>query len=289
MRKPRVYGPKNHQSLTIYKTAAFVLILFSIYQIYNPRKTNHHHTASSLPDIQIFDLRSNASLPVHLDEIDPTTELVSRGFQYLDTAHRLGRIHMGSWIYIVDSTLTTTTTMASSSSSNPRILLLKRGLQLVTCPGMWGLVGEHTNRDEPQIETVRRAIMEELGPRVLEHVTTHGRIRNVTALPLYYERHYGEANGGRIDRQVTYVWLVEMNLGARKISRDGNYESTIDQIIEEDGFFEFDSEVAETKWLPIDELEQWVKEDTDDKKFFCHETIISLTNLGLERLKVMSL
>jgi len=46
--------------------------------------------------------------------------------------------------------------------------------------------------------------------------------------------------------------------------------------------------VAETKWLPIYKLEQWVKEDADEKKFFCHETIISLMNLGLERLKVLS-
>jgi len=275
-----MHGLKIHRPIIMSKAVASTLILLCIYLIYNQRQTNHR--VASLPDIQIFDFRSNSSLPAHLDEIDPSVELVSRGFRYLDNAHRLGRIHMGSWIYIVDSTLAT-----ASSVSNPRILLLKRGPQLVTCPGMWSMVGEHTNRDEQPIETVRRAILEELGPQVLEHVITHGRIRNMTALPIYYERDYGAANEGRIDRQATYIWLVEMNLSAMMESRDNNYQ-TIAQIIDDDGFFQFDSEVAETKWLPINELEQWVKEDADEKKFFCHETIISLMNLGLERLKVLS-
>jgi len=202
-----MHGLKIHRPIIMYKAVASTLILLCIYLLYNQRQTNNR--AASLPDIQIFDFRSNASLPAHLDQIDPSVELVPRGFRYLDNTHRLGLIHMGNWIHIVDSTLAT-----ASSVSNPRILVLKRGPQLVTCPGTWSLVGEHANRDEQPIETVRRAILEELGPQVLEHVITHGRIRNMTALPIYYERDYGDANEGRIDSQVTYIWLVEMNLGA---------------------------------------------------------------------------
>lgn len=265
-----------NRSIIKYTALASILAL-SYYQL------QPGHQIFPLPDVQIFDLRWNATPPIHMDAINPATELVSRDFQSLDTAHRLGLIHMGNWIYIVDSTLT------PSTRSNPRILLLKRGPQLVTCPGMWGLVGEHAYRDERPIKTVRRAILEELGPRVLDHVTTHGNIRNLTALPVYYERDYGNGNGGRIDRQVTYIWLVEMNLSAVGESQDRDSHSIIDQItnVGDNFFFQFDSEVAETKWLPIHELERWVKEDTDSRKFFCHETMISLMILGLERLKIM--
>eukprot|EP01083_Nonionella_stella_P296065 1005889_1 len=251
----RLKGKRTPQILL-----AFTIISFFIWNHWNTSIIKSSNEMEN--DIQVFELRSGKAHPSHLDQINPLTDLKSIGFQGLDSAHRDGMIHLGAWIHVIDSSL----------SHDPRLLLLKRGEDLVTCPNSWGLVGEHAYRDEPPIETVRRALLEELGSQCLHHVDAHGSIRNLTEFPVYYERDYGANNGNRIDRQITYIWLVEMNLDSHQ---------------EADKMLELDHEVADHMWMSLDEYEQWVESDTSLKDF-CHETITSLIRLGIERLKILT-
>jgi hypothetical protein len=175
-------------------------------------------------------------------------------------------IHCGAWIHVIDSSL---------SDDTAKILSLKRGEKLVTCPSSWGLLGEHTYRDEPAIETVRRAVLEELGSTYLDHLDAHGSIRNLTEYPVYYERDYGATNANRIDRQVTCLWLVEMNF-----HKPGSRREQADELLQ------LDDEVAGHSWLKLDEFEIRVKSDIELKSF-CHDTILTLLMFGIERIKML--
>jgi len=222
-------------------------------------------------DMEIFELaRRPSSYPAHLDPINPLIELKTSGFENIDTTHVNGLIHAGTWIHVVDSSL---------KGDDPKLLLVKRGENLVTCPGTWSLIGEHAFRNEKPLNTARRGIKEEVGQRALDYVDKYGSIRNMTDIPVYYERDYGVSNGGRVDRQITYLWLVEMNLG--KIKTGGKAE-------ELDVLLDLDDEVADHKWISLSEFEDWVSRDKkSSSKAFCHDTIISLISLGIDRLKAM--
>ncbi len=221
-------------------------------------------------DIQYFHFADEKPRYDHLDLIDPSKSLKAGGYKSIDSTHREGLIHIGSWIAITDTSL---------NSDNPQILLLKRGEELVTCPNTWGLVGEHSFRNEEPIETVKRGIKEELGESFSELVNEYGHIQNMTAAPVYYERDYGSELENRIDRQVTYLWLVEMNM-----EHDGD-----DMITSPDGYLTLDEEVADHMWITLSDLERWVNEDmmNEEPVKFCHHTIVSLARLVIDRLKLM--
>ena len=110
----------------------------------------------------------------------------------------------------------------------------------------------------------------------------------MTEHPLYYIRHYGPRNDNRIDRQLTYLWLVQFH----------NMYQDIDMILDE--------EVANYKWISVDEVGTWLAEDRrrqnnntismedaylssikgerddgPDTGDFCHKTIMSLYEAGL--------
>ena len=198
-------------------------------------KNNHN-------DVQVFEWKDDNFEPKHLDLIDTDLRMESRSFADLDLAHRQHLIHKGAWIAV---------------SWRGKILVVKRGPRLITCPNSWGIVGEHTSWDETPTETVVRAIFEEIGLgkdaiRVVNFLTEH---------PVYYERSYPN-NDNRMDKQVTYLWLVELNAV-------------------KDTSFHFDSEVSETRWVSKTELQDWVHTNPND---FCHQTIQSLLQLVLDRL-----
>jgi len=245
---------------------AFTIIFFFL--ILNALLVNNISTTKQ-SDIQVFKLQRSKTYPKHLDPIDPSIDLKSIGFQSIDYTHRKGMIHVGSWIHIVDSRL----------SDNPRILLLKRGKDLVTCPSTWGLIGEHAYRDESPLETARRGLKEELGSRFLDHIDNHGSIKNMTEFPVYYERNYGADNGGRIDRQATYLWLVEMNLERK--------DRAVEQTFAANDLLELDGEVAKHMWIQLFNFEQRLASPTPEFDF-CHDTIVSLLRLGLDRLKILA-
>ncbi len=221
-------------------------------------------------DVENFQLESGVKIPLHLDLINPLTDVKSIGFENLDTTHKKGRIHKGAALFLFDSTL---------PDSNARILLLKRGKDMLTCPSTWSVIGEHTFRDENPIETAKRGVLEELGSAFFDHMNDRGQIRNLTEYPVYYERDYGPSNGNRIDRQITYLWLVEMNLSSN--------DQTSRQ--EADALLQLDHEVADHSWKPLDQFEQWLmNDDAVAPKDFCHPTIVSLLRLGIERVKLLS-
>ena len=208
-------------------------------------------------DIQIFDYASDGGditeQPPHLTPIDPIISLQSMGFTTLDKAHREGLVHAGNFVYVVDK--------------DDKLLLMRRGPDLVTCPLAWSMVGEHAYRDESKKETLMRGIEEELGGKTLKSLVDEGSYTELSDLPLFYFRDYGPELDGRIDRQVTYIWLVELGLSAEEL---------------ENGILQLDEEVYEHKWMSLDEAEKWVNDDMAVVKeggnldTFYHDTMGSL-------------
>ena len=254
----------RHSSGRMVSTHMFALAIMMVFMLSAFFTKNFNEDKN---DIQVFQLQSKVKMhPSHLDLINPDTEMKSTGFQGLDSAHRSGMFHSGAWIHVIDTSL---------ADDVAKILLLKRGEKLVTCPNMWGLVGEHTYRDERSTETVRRAIFEELGDVYLHHLDAHGSMRNLTEYPVYYERDYGKPNGNRIDRQVTWVWLVEMNFNTTGSGRQ-----------QAENLLQLDEEVADHAWLKLADFESRVKSDVE-LNYFCHDTILSLLSMGIERIKML--
>ena len=202
-------------------------------------------------------------------------------YRTLNDAHLEGLVHTGVWIHV-----TATTTNADS---NVQVLLLKRGPQLVTCPNMWGLVGEHTNGNETPRETVQRALMEELwSDESHDNIAAlvHSRVafvRPITPRPVYYVRDYGPGHENRVDRQITYLYEVRMR-------------HTRDQVI-----LRLDDEVADHQWISLKSYREWMQRDVaaattstssgtslqKDEYYaqdFCHSTILRLGLFSLERL-----
>lgn len=234
-------------------------------------------------DILYFEATNPRKQFHHLDYINLSKDVAPRGYITIDKAHRQGEIHHGSFMYIIDTTIAS----YSKTGEYPKILLIKRSNDLVTCPNTWSLAGEHAFRNEAPIETASRGIEEELGTRALEYIVKFGRISNLTEFPVYYERDYGISNGGRVDRQITYLWLVEMNYTSSIL------DPTIDEGKSElDDLLELDDEAADHKWISLNIFYNLLMKQNDfdsarltaAKYSLCHETIVSLTIRGMERL-----
>lgn len=130
-------------------------------------------------------------------------------------------------------------------------------MALKTCPGFWGFLGEHTHPDETPQQMAERALMEEVG---LD--SSHIQLStNMTHGPVMYYRKYPD---GRIDDQLTWLWLVAL--------KGKGTETPL----------KFDDEVAESKWMGIGEAQRWVKQTPSD---FCHETVSTLIKRGLAFLE----
>ncbi len=253
--------------------------------------------------------------PPHLTPIDPST-LVYKGASPIDKVHLNGYLHTGHVLFIMDA--------------SRRVLFLQRSANVVTCPNTWSALGEHTSIDDGSPwETVIRGIEEELGFRSFGHDTkefpmvwtadlhpshitssikTRGAnpllpiritIRNVTEYPVYYIRHYGARNEYRVDRQLTYLWLVYFPKKEELIS------------------WKLDEEVADSKWVSLEDVASWlsnddanvvargrssgnshvgsdqanegnsgptVVDDGPDQGDFCHDTIRSLYEVALAKM-----
>lgn len=206
-------------------------------------------------DQKVYDLVSDENDFQFLDEIDPDTSLQSKGYYLtIDQAHRQGKFHMGAWIHLTDS-------------SGDKVLLLKRGPNLVTCPNSWGLIGEHTQRDETPLETVQRALVEEVWGGSNATYEDIRWIQNLTEFPVYYYRDYGD----RVDRQLTYVYDVRMKEPAKDI------------------FLKLDDEVADYQWISLDDYKKWMVDDAaQGHKYFCHTSITELSLLALKQLMLLN-
>ena len=102
----------------------------------------------------------------------PDEDLTSRGVvRPIEEAHGSGQLHKGVWIAVLRGVskkkfaavkAKAKAKANASSSSAARVLLLRRGASLKTCPGAWGLVGEHLEPGESWGHAVGRALEEEL-------------------------------------------------------------------------------------------------------------------------------
>jgi len=68
--------------------------------------------------------------------------------------------------------------------------------------------------EESFVMNVRRAIFEEVGPKVWGEVNL---AQNLTHSPVYYRHEYGPKLGNRVDRQLTSLWLVSVEPTAERI------------------------------------------------------------------------
>jgi len=220
--------------------------------VYEPKEANE-------PLLPFYTLPEGEKEPIFLSPVDPSTLLpasVPPNTDYITTdqhtsisiqsAHSNGIIHIGAWLYVVDA--------------DGYLLFLKRGPTLVTCPNAWSLVGEHQcaedlKSEDPVSAMTRRAVLEELGN------DAELNIHNITKLsehPLYFRREYGEKKGNRFDRQLTYLMLVYLKRPRMDIK------------------FEFDDEVANARWVKIEDARKWV-----DEHDLCHSFMHALFEIGI--------
>lgn len=231
----------------------------------------------------------------HLTPINPST-LIPRGSYPIDAAHRNGYLHTGHCLFIMDE--------------SGLLLFLKRASDVVTCPSTWSILGEHSIANELAHDTVVRGMEEELGLKkqvsslgtndpsisadfqTMSNNSIHVAIQNITQYPLYYIRHYGPRLDNRIDSQLTYLWLARLPKRHDEIQ------------------IKLDDEVADHKWISLEEFSDWIEADARDHDKeeeeehnlrhhgrknddgppsgdFCHHTIRSLYAKGLENLKLM--
>lgn len=224
-------------------TALSFCFIFNSACVRKTNKTAHEEL------LAIYHFAPGIHEPAHLSHIMVAEQLVSNDTLVpIDDAHRQGLLHSGAWIAVLDS--------------DGKSLVLTRGPHLVTCPNSYSLLGEHTLGSEQPLHTVRRGIKEELGSAMLKHI---GSIQELPDSPVYYFRDYGISNENRIDRQVTYLWLVEMDLPGALLP------------------LKMDDEVADSDWVDGDTLQSWFTEGNrnmlnngDTGRRICHVTILSL-------------
>jgi isopentenyldiphosphate isomerase len=157
-------------------------------------------------------------------------------------AHGPGLLHRGLWLAVLRKGM---------DDSKHEIYLLKRAPSLKTCPGVWGPVGEHSNSGESWEETARRAMREEL-------TLQDGKHKLVNLLPnqsILVRTPYAELR--RRELQATGLFAVSL-------SRDEANE------------IQPDEEVADVKWVPIQELETM---------HMCNKEIADLAKLMAQCLK----
>ena len=208
--------------------------------------------------LEVFDF-GTAYQPPHMTPVNVSSLIIREKLYPIDHVHRNALPHFGAWIMVVDS--------------QQRILCLQRGPHLVTCPNSWGLTGEHRLGREQPLETVRRGMQEELGPDMARHVRF---MRPLSPLPMFYFRDYGPTNGNRVDRQLTYVWWVQMDRPFTNLP------------------LRLDDEVANHRWITVPELEDWFRDahnnintTGDAGLHVCHHTVLSLWEFMLAEYKRM--
>ena len=117
-----------------------------------------------------------------------------------------------------------------------------------TCPGAWGLVGEHSNPEEPWRTTAARALREELGLGV--HDDDPGLVNLAPGTSYLVKVAYDDV--ARRDLQATALFFY-------RTPRDAKLH--------------FDDEVAGTRWVAPRELK---------KLDFCNAAITALARVAAE-------
>ena len=215
--------------------AAFVLCLLVFVRLW-------HTSAPEHPDVAIYsyegrnDWADFASMH-NLDQLDDS-RIVSRGVTVpIGVAHAEGLFHRGLWLAV-----------AKRGQHGDEILLLHRSMSMKTCPGAWGLVGEHSNPEEPWRTTAARALREELGLSVKND--DPGLVNLALGTSYLVKVAYDDVN--RRDLQATALFFYRVPGGAK---------------------LQYDGEVAGTRWVAPRELK---------KLEFCNAEITSLARVVAE-------
>lgn len=137
-------------------------------------------------------------------------------------AHTMGLLHRGIWLAVLRK--------GQDDGQHHEVMLLRRAPSLKTCPGAWGLCGEHSDPGEPWVETAGRAMREEL---LLDHAH-HTLVNLLPQQSLLVRTPYTDL--GRRDLQATALFAIRIS------HAEGNK-------------IQPDEEVAEVKWIPIEELQ----------------------------------
>jgi len=217
--------------------AAFLVLLLVFVRLHH---TNDAHAGH--PDVALYSYDGRQSWADfgdmrNLDALDDS-RIVSRSFNVkIGTAHSEGLLHRGLWLAVA----------RRRNDGGDEILLLHRSQTMKTCPGAWGLVGEHSNPEEPWRSTAARALREELGLSVADD--------NPGLLDLAPGKSY----------QVKVAYLN----GRRDLQATGLYFYRIPS----DATLHFDEEVAGTRWVPPRELKKLV---------FCNSEITALAGVVAE-------
>jgi ADP-ribose pyrophosphatase YjhB (NUDIX family) len=205
---------------------------------------------------------SSASDLPHLGEVRAADLRPAGRTAPIGDVHSSGLLHRGIWLFVREQ-------------PTGRILMLRRSPSVVTCPGAWGLVGEHSLAAEPWRRTAQRALREELGLELpLARISLLGQ-------PVLFKSDYARdgglgarVRGTKRDLQVTATLLAELPPGPPPK-------------------FTFDEDVAESTWLSPSEVEQWALSDARDARaagnesarYVCNDPIRALLRLALRRLR----
>jgi ADP-ribose pyrophosphatase YjhB (NUDIX family) len=170
----------------------------------------------------------------------------------IGNAHGAGLLHRGLWLAVLRQR--NNDNSKQQQQQQYEIFLLKRAPSLKTCPGAWGLVGEHSNSRESWEETAHRAMREQL-----------------TLLP--------EKDGQKYHHHFQLVNLLPNNQSVlvrapypelRKHELQATALFAVVLSHKEANTIQPDDEVADAKWVPIAELDTVYmcnKEITDLAKF----------------------
>ena len=220
-----------------------------------------YHFIDTFPEPQFLDLIEPTVVSPHYekavskDEKNNTQsreeEKRSRLYLDIDKVHKGAYLHHCVWVLIADS--------------DQKLLLLRRAPTLMTCPDTWGFLGEHSLYDEPIDTTLHRGFYEELKIDTDVWDAHVVEFQNLTSphLPVYYIRDYGPSNGYRLEKQLTWLILVKFNITGESL---------------EESFFNYDDEVADSKWLTKEEVIKEIEEHPDE---FCHSSIRELALFAL--------
>lgn len=200
------------------------------------------------------------SMKQHMEFVHMDTDVIPRKQKkYLDinSVHQNGLLHTGAVVAVIDTNVT---------MDDIKVLLLKRGPQLVTCPNSWSLLGEHTHRDEKPKDTVVRGLKEELGDAFFQQfLKTGANTRPLLKHPVYVKVSYTH---NKNDRQMTYLYVIEMNTPMEELQK----------------MMQVDEEVAEVAWMTRQEIQDgWMNYSPHEK--FCNHELSILLQLVLHRLE----
>lgn len=165
----------------------------------------------------------------------------------IDRTHRLGLLHRGLWLAVT----------RVAAEGQKQVLMLKRGPQLVTCPGAWGFVGEHLEPAESWSAAAQRAAKEELSLKIPES-------QGINMIP-----------GGSVLVRIPYAGHSDR----KDLQACGLFMLPLDE--QQIAHIKPDDEVAEMRWMSHHELGQMIER----KEGLCNPEIVELAALFYNLLR----